>query len=199
MITSYLNGINRIPKKHAHSLLKSTGAFFASAFLVVAFASGAGASESSMEFQAIGKRLIGTWSGSGTYSTDYPGVGKKGDKFASKSTCRWAAGRSAILCESVAGDARKGNGMQLIYWDPAKKKLRLTVVDSGGNFDQGTGSIKAGSLEWTSFGNFADGRAVEYKWKTTFSEDGNTHVHTGFVEVNGVRNNFSDTLKRVVK
>ena len=89
--------------------------------------------------------------------------------------------------------------MQLIYWDPAKKKLRLTVVDSGGNFDQGTGSIKAGSLEWTSFGNFADGRAVEYKWKTTFSEDGNTHVHTGFVEVNGVRNNFSDTLKRVVK
>ena len=112
MITSYLNGTNLIPKKHAHSLLKSTGAFFAGAFLVMAFASGAGASESSMEFQAIGKRLIGTWSGSGTYSTDYPGVGKKGDKFVSKSTCRWAAGRSAILCESVAGDARKGVTVQ---------------------------------------------------------------------------------------
>ena len=199
MITSYLNGINRIPEKHAHSLLKSAGAFFAGAFLVMAFASGAGASESSMDFQAIGKRLIGTWSGSGTYSTDYPGVGKKGDKFISKSTCRWAAGRSAILCESVAGDTRKGNGMQLIYWDPNKKNLRVTVVDSGGNFDQGFGSIKAGSLEWTSSGNFADGRAVEYKWKTTFSDDGNTQLHTGFVEVNGVRNNFSDTLKRIVK
>ena len=199
MITSYLNGINRIPEKHAHSLLKSAGAFFAGAFLVMAFASGAGASESSMDFQAIGKRLIGTWSGSGTYSTDYPGVGKKGDKFISKSTCRWAAGRSAILCESVAGDTRKGNGMQLIYWDPNKKNLRVTVVDSGGNFDQGFGSIKAGSLEWTSSGNFADGRAVEYKWKTTFSDGGNTQLHTGFVEVNGVRNNFSDTLKRIVK
>jgi hypothetical protein len=180
-------------------LPKITGSLLASAFLAMAFTSWAGASESSMEFQAIGKRLIGTWSGSGTYSTDYPGVGKKGDKFISKSTCRWAAGRSAILCESVAGDARKGNGMQLIYWDPAKKKLRVTVVDSGGNFDQGTGSIEAGNLEWASSGNFADGRAVEYRWKTTFSDDGNTHVHTGFVEVNGVRNNFSDTLKRVVK
>jgi hypothetical protein len=199
MITSYLNGINRILEKHAHSLRKSTGALFAGTFLVMAFASGAGASESSMEFEAIGKRFIGTWSGSGTYSTDYPGVGKKGDKFISKSTCRWAAGRSAILCESVAEDARKGNGMQLIYWEPAKKKLRVTVVDSGGNFDQGTGSMEAGSVEWASFGNFADGRAVEYKWKTTFSDDGNIHIHTGSVKVDGIRNNFSDTLKRVVK
>jgi hypothetical protein len=149
-----------------------------------------------MEFQAVGKRLIGTWSGAGTYSRDYPGVGKKGDRFTSRSTCRWAAGGSAILCESVSGDAKKGNGMQLIYWDPAINKLRMTVVDSAGNFDQGIGSIEAGKLEWSSFGNFADGRAVEYKWKTTFSNDGNIHVHTGFVKVDGVQNNFSDTLKR---
>ena len=77
MIMRYSNAINRTSKKYAHSLLESTGAFFASASLVMAFASGAGASESSMEFQAIGKRLIGTLSGSGTYSTDYPGVGKR--------------------------------------------------------------------------------------------------------------------------
>ena len=32
--------------------------------------------------------------------------------------------------------------MQLIYWDIAKKKLRVTVVDSGGNFNQGIGSIE---------------------------------------------------------
>jgi hypothetical protein len=152
-----------------------------------------------MEFQAVGKRLIGTWIGSGTYSRDYPGVGKKGDKFTSRSTCRWAAGGSAILCESVSGDAKKGNGMQLLYWDPAKKKLRMTVVDSAGNFDQGIGSIDAGILEWSSVGNFADGRPVEYEWKTTFSNDGNTHVHTGFVKVDGVASKFSDTLKRVVR
>jgi hypothetical protein len=180
-------------------LSKITRSFFVGAWLYMAVASGARASESSIEFQAIGKRLIGTWSGSGTYSRDYPGVGKKGDKFTSRSTCRWAAGKSAILCESVPGDARKGSSLQLIYWDPAKKKLRVTVVDSGGNFDQGIGSIEAEKLVWTSFGNFADGRAVEYKWKTVFSNDGNTHVHTGFIEVAGARNNFSDTLKRVVK
>ena len=198
VIMGYINGIGQIFTTYSRPLLKRSGAFFAGSYLAMAFATGIGASESSIEFQAIGKRFIGTWSSSGTYSTDYPGVGKKGDKFRSKSTCRWAAGSSAILCESDAGDTRKGNGMQLIYWDPALKKLRVTVIDSGGNYDQGIGSMEAGIIEWASFGNFADGRAVEYKWKTVFSDDGNTHVHTGFVEVDGVRNNFTDTLKRVV-
>ena len=87
--------------------------------------------------------------------------------------------------------------MQLLYWDLAMKKLRMTVVDSAGNFDQGIGSIEAGMLEWSSFGNFADGRVVEYKWKTTFSIDGNPHVHTGFVKVDGVQSNFSVTQERV--
>ena len=199
MVAGFLSRARRMLGRPELSLPKITGSFFVGAWLFMAVASGARASESSIEFQAIGKRLIGTWSGSGTYSRDYPGVGKKGDKFTSRSTCRWAAGKSAILCESVPGDARKGSSLQLIYWDPAKKKLRVTVVDSGGNFDQGIGSIEAEKLVWTSFGNFADGRAVEYKWKTVFSNDGNTHVHTGFIEVAGVRNNFSDTLKRVVK
>lgn len=199
MIMESLIRARRILGNYELSLPKRTGSFLAGAFLFMAVASGAGASESSMEFQAIGKKYIGTWSGTGTYSRDYPGVGKKGDKFISKSTCRWAAGKSAILCESVPGDARKGSSMQLIYWDPAKKKLRVTVVDSGGNFDQGIGSIELGKFAWVSFGNFADGRAVEYQWETVFSSDGNTHTHAGFVKVDGVRNNFSDTLKRVDK
>ena len=197
MIADCLNGAGRIFGRLEPSLIETTVSLSASACIFMAVASGAGASESSMEFQAIGKRLIGTWAGSGTYSRDYPGVGKKGDKFTSRTTCRWAAGGSAILCESVSGDAKKGSGMQLLFWDPAKKKLRMTVVDSAGNFDQGIGSIAAGMLEWSSFGNFADGRVVEYKWKTTFSNDGNTHAHTGFVKVDGVQSNFSDTLKRV--
>ncbi len=199
MITECLARVKRMVRSRELSLQKSTGSVLAGALLFMAVASGAGASESSMEFQAIGKKYIGTWSGTGTYSRDYPGVGKKGDKFTSKSTCRWAAGKSAILCESVPGDARKGSSMQLIYWDPAKKKLRVTVVDSGGNFDQGIGSIELGQFAWVSFGNFADGRAVEYEWETVFSSDGNTHTHTGFVKVDGVRNNFSDTLKRVAR
>ena len=89
--------------------------------------------------------------------------------------------------------------MQLLYWDLAMKKLRMTVVDSAGNFDQGIGSIEARMLEWSSFGNFADGRVLEYKWKTAFSNEGNTHFHTGFVTVDGLQGNFSDTLKWVAR
>ena len=199
MIMGRSNGAKRMLGRPELYLPKITGSFFAGACLFMAVASGAVASASSMEFQAIGQKYIGTWSGSGTYSTDYPGVGKKGDKFTSKSTCRWAAGKSAILCESVPGDARKGSSLQLIYWDPGKKKLRVTVVDSGGNSDQGIGSIEADKLVWTSFGSFADGRAVKYEWKTVFSGDGNTHAHTGFIKVSGVQSNFYDTLKRVAK
>ena len=199
MIKSYpLKAVHAL-RKCGISLSTIANSCLVGALVAVATTSVARAGDSSIGFQAFGMRHVGTWVGTGVYSTDFPGVAKKGEKFTTTSTCSWTAGRSAILCQGVEGVERKENGVQLIYWDPAKKKLRLTVVDSGGNFDQGTGSIEAGGLEWASFGNFADGRAVEYKWKTTFSDDGNTHVHTGFVEVNGVRTNFSDTLKRVVK
>jgi hypothetical protein len=57
--------------------LRNVSLILAGAFLFMAVASGAGACESSTEFQAIGKKYIGTWSGSGTYSTGYPGACKK--------------------------------------------------------------------------------------------------------------------------
>ena len=77
MIADCLSGARRVFGRLELSLLETTVSLSASACLFMAVASGAGASESSMEFQAIGKRLIGTWAGSGTYSRDYPGVGKR--------------------------------------------------------------------------------------------------------------------------
>jgi hypothetical protein len=77
VIMGYINGIGQIFTTYSRPLLKRSGAFFAGSYLAMAFATGTGASESSIEFQAIGKRFIGTWSSSGTYSTDYPGVGKR--------------------------------------------------------------------------------------------------------------------------
>ena len=75
----------------------------------------------------------------------------------------------------------------------------MTLVDSGGNFDQGIGSIDGDNLLWKSVGNFADGRPVMFEWKTAFSDDGNTMIHSGFVTVDGARSYFSYAVKRVVK
>ena len=195
----YPLGVVHGPARRVLSLFAIVSTSLAGILVAVATTSGASAGDASMEFQAFGMRHIGTWAGSGVYSTDFPGVAKKGDKFTTTSTCSWTAGRSAILCQGVEGVERKENGIQLIYWDPAKKKLRMTLVDSGGNFDQGIGSIETDKLVWQSFGNFADGRPVKFEWTTTFADNDNTQVHTGFVTVDGARSRFSYSVKRVTQ
>jgi hypothetical protein len=47
----------------------------------------------------VGDLLVGRWTGEGTYAADYPGLGKKGEKFTSAYTCRWVSGQAAIECE----------------------------------------------------------------------------------------------------
>ena len=54
-------------------------------------------------------------------------------------------------------------------------------------------------LVWASAGSFADGRQVTYKGETTFQDNGNTRIETGATTLNGVRNEFRDTYKRVPK
>lgn len=199
MIKSFPLGVVHGLARRGMSVFAIASTCLAGTLVAVATASGASAGDSSMEFQAVGMRHIGTWVGSGVYSTDFPGVAKKGDKFTTTSTCSWTAGRSAILCQGVEGVERKENGIQLIYWDPAKKKLRMTLVDSGGNFDQGIGSIETDKLVWQSVGNFADGRPVKFEWTTTFADNGNTQVHAGFVTVDGAKSRFSYSVKRVAQ
>ena len=75
MIAGFLNRARRKLGRPELSLPNITGSFIVGAWLFMAVASGPRASESSIEFQAIEKRLIGTCSGSGAYSRDYPGVG----------------------------------------------------------------------------------------------------------------------------
>ena len=181
------------------SLFAVVCACLSGSLVAVAGTSGARAGNPSLEFQVIGMRHIGTWVGSGVYSTDFPGVAKKGEKFTTESTCIWTAGRSAILCQDVEGNERKEKSLQLIYWDPAMKKLRMTLVDSGGNFDQGIGIMQGNKLVWESVGNFADGRPVKFQWNTTFKDNGNTQVHAGSVSVDGKRSYFSYAVKRVRK
>ena len=171
----------------------------AGALITATTTTGARADDSSMGFQATAMRYIGTWTGSGTYSTDFPGVAKKGESFTTTSTCKWTANRSAVLCQGSEGAEKKENGVQLIYWDPSTKELRMTLVDSGGNFDQGTGSNKGNKTIWKSSGRFADGRPARFDWTTTFSENGNTQIHAGYVTVDGARNSFSYSVKRVAR
>ena len=72
-------------------------------------------------------------------------------------------------------------------------------MDSGGNYAEGTISKQGAKLVWASAGSLRDGRKVEYKGETTFEDNGNTRIETGATILGGVRNEFRDVYKRVVK
>jgi len=144
----------------------------------------------------IGDLIVGKWTGEGTYSADYPGVGKKGEKFTSTSTCRWTAGQAAITCE---GRENTSTWTSLYWWDSGSKEIKVIGVNPGGNFDVGTIAKQGAKLVWASAGSFADGRRVEYKYEVTFQDNGNTRVETGATILAGVRNEFREIYKRVAK
>lgn len=52
---------------------------------------------------------------------------------------------------------------------------------------------------WASARSFADGRRVEYRGETIFQDNGNTRIEAGATILNGVRNEFRATYKRVAK
>ena len=95
------------------SLLTIASACLASNLVAMPTTSAARAGDSSLEFQVIGTRHIGTWIGSGVYSTDFPGVAKKGEKFTTTSTCIWTAGRSAILSKALRGTKERRMALNL--------------------------------------------------------------------------------------
>ena len=155
-----------------------------------------GRQASSPSLQAVGDMLVGNWTGEGVFAADYPGVGKKGEKFTATQTCKWAAGKSALACE---GRANQSSWTGLTLWDPAAKQVRTMSVDSAGEFDQGIISKQGDKLVWSSTGHFADGRLVEYKGETLFQDNGNTRIEAGATVLAGVRSEFRDTYKKAAK
>jgi hypothetical protein len=166
------------------------------ALLAVALSASPAPQQAGTPLKDIGDLLIGRWTGEGIYAADYPGIGKKGEKFTSTHTCRWIAGQAAIGCEGVEN---KNTWTAFYWWDPGSKQVKYVGVNSGSNCHEGTITKQGAKLVWASAGSFADGRRVEYKGETTFQDNGNTQIEAGATILNGVRNEFRDTYKRVPK
>jgi hypothetical protein len=166
------------------------------ALLAVAVSASPAPQQVGTPLQGIGDLIVGRWTGEGIYAADYPGIGKKGDKFTSTVTCRWVAGQAAVQCEGVENKT----AWTTFYWyDVPSKQIKYVDANSGGNYAEGTITKQGAKLVWASAGSFADGRRVEYKGETTFQDNGNTRIEIGATILNGVRNEFQDTYKRVPK
>ena len=166
------------------------------ALLAVTVSASAAPQQVGTPLKDIGDLIIGRWTGEGIYAADYPGVGKKGEKFTSTVTCRWVAGQAAVQCEGVEN---KTTWTTFYWYDALSKQVKYVDANSGGNYAEGTMTKQGAKLVWASAGILADGRQVAYKGETTFQDNGNTRIETGATILNGVRNEFRDTYKRVPK
>ena len=159
--------------------------------------SAANASEGARKgLDELGDLLIGRWRWEINLATDYPGVGKKGDKVAGYETCRSMADRTAIECEFLFGKATE---TWFFWWDASSKRIKSLGLDSGGNWYEGTISKQGTKLVWMVSGSFADGRPAQVESETTFEDNGDTRVIAGATIVGGVRNEFRDVGRRVWK
>lgn len=164
------------------------------ALLAVALSASPTPQQAGTPLKDVGDLIVGRWMAEVTWAVDYPGIGKKGEKVTGYNVCRWIVDRTAIECEWLLGET---TGKAIYWWDAASKQVKVFGLDSGGNWDEGTISKQGPKLVVASSGSFADGRRVEYKWETTFQDNGNTRINTGATILGGVRNEFRDTYKRV--
>ena len=166
------------------------------ALLAVAVSASPVPQQAGTPLKDVGDLLVGRWTGEGIYAADYPGIGKKGEKFTSTITCRWVAGQAAVQCEGVEN---KSMWTTFFWYEAVSKQVKYVDANSGGNYAEGTITKQGAKLVWASAGSLADGRRVEYKGETLFQDNGNTRIEIGATILNGVRNEFRDTFKRVVK
>ena len=157
---------------------------------------GKGATPAANPLMEYGDAVIGRWLADVTWATDYPGVGKKGEKVSGYAVYRWTADGMGIEEEFVAG---KVSGRSLAVWDAGAKQIRMFGVNSGGNYSQGTISKQGAKFVGAEAGSLSDGRKVEYKWEITFEDGGNTLISAGATIINGVSNPYRDVFRRVSK
>jgi hypothetical protein len=125
---------------------------------------------------------------------DYPGLGKKGDKFTGQSICRYAADGAAIECDDFGGPT---SAKKLWVWNRVNKRLEMLAVDSGGNWDEGY-EVKQGSkVIGKSSGYLGDGTHVESLWETVSENGGRLQRTSGTNIINGVRSSARSTATRV--
>ncbi len=149
------------------------------------------------EFEEYCKAWEGRWIGEVTWITDWPGLGKKGDKV----TCYWE-GKIVADGNAISGVFYGGNGMEtsITYFDPGTKQIKGAGVSSGGTVNNWVIFKKDGKWQWLSTGSLPDGSKSEEKNTITISNGGNTHTWTGTGTIGGEQMDpLRDVWRRVSK
>lgn len=127
-------------------------------------------------FNEYGELFVGRWIGEVTLVTDWPGLGKKGEKVIGHTVTRWVADRKGIEDETFAG---QGTGRAISFWDPVSKKIKSVGVDSGGTIFEGETWKEGDKWVWHFRGALADGKKTDGKGTVTVKDNGDTLIMEG--------------------
>ena len=110
---------------------------------------------------------VGTWSGRGLMRDAPSSVFKA---ISGRETCRWAAGRSAVLCEEKeTGPGGGWNGVYLLGYDAKQDSYTLFGIEEPGTVVRGTGKLENNVWKWTAE-SVAGGSSSSARY--TFTGDG---------------------------
>lgn len=132
------------------------------------------------DFKELADMFKGRWIGEVTWVTDWPGLGKKGDKV----TCYLDVSSTADG-NALVGHFYGGSGSSTILWmyDAGAKQIKATMVDSGGTTDSITYHKKDG--KWIEAGQGSLANGTKTKYQSTLAFDGKTLVAKGGGTVGG--------------
>ena len=115
----------------------------------------------------------GRWVAKITLTTDWPGLGKKGDSSTAYYEASATVDGNAMVARFVGGT---GSATGLIYYDCTAKEIRANFVNSGGSVGHSKYWLEGGKwIQQTRIGH-VDGRKGVIKRVRTYSDNGQTMV-----------------------
>ncbi len=156
------------------------------------------AQESTREdFDSFCETIQGRWVGEVTWVTDFPGLGKRGEKVTAYSDCKTTEDGNAIIVKGYAGE---GSTTWLIVFDAGARRIKSLWVSSGGTVTDSILYKENGKWVEKGSGSNPDGTQIEFASKLTITDDGDTHLWTGVMTVGGKKvDEQRDVWRRAAK
>ena len=134
------------------------------------------------DFKEFCQVVSGRWVSDHVLGTDWPGIGKRGDRVACYVDRSLGEDGHVLVIRFFLG---AGSGTEVIVYDAAAKRIRAYGGDSGGTTWDFILYKKNGT--WTSQGtnSLMDGTKNEALYTLTASDNGNTHRWAGSTKVSG--------------
>lgn len=169
---------------------------FTTTLLVIVSASSALAQESSRrDFEEFCQAWQGRFVGEVTWMTDWPGLGKRGEKVTAYWEGRLSEDGNVMLGKFFGGN---GSDTSMIFFDAGAKQIKWHTVSSGGSVSYAIMYKKDGKWCQTYIGSGPDGEKLEIQSNVAITENGNTHTWTGTGTVGGKKmDNQYDVWRRV--